>query len=115
MYLWNGTVPARETGMLKRTSLISGAALLIALAPLVSGKGDAQDRDAPEPPSAALLVETRCGFCHSAALLIMLAKRKLAEDGPEEIQAFLAGHHAPDAEARLAILQFLLSAPEPLK
>jgi hypothetical protein len=100
--------------MLKRTSLISGAALLIALAPLVTGKGDAQDRNAPEPPSAALLVDTRCGFCHSTALLMDLAQRKLAEDGPEEMKAFLAGHHAPDAEARFAIFQFLLSAAEPM-
>ena len=100
--------------MLKRKPLIVGLVLLLALSSNFKREADAQDRDPSGQPSGALLVETRCGFCHSTALLKVLADRKLAEDGSDEMQAFLAGHHAPDAEARLAILQFLLSAPGPV-
>lgn len=97
--------------MLVRKRLIA-AALPLALACLAPGPAIAEDRDASSQPSDALFVETRCGFCHSTAPLIVLAQRKLSEDGPEEVKAFLVGHHAPDDEAREAIFRFLLNAPD---
>lgn len=98
--------------MLVRKRLIGAATLVLTLVCLPSGHGTGEERHVPDQPSGALLVEARCGFCHSAALLAVLAQRKLAEDGPEEVMTFLVGHHAPDAEARLAIFQFLSTALE---
>lgn len=61
-----------------------------------------------EAPSAASLFGARCIFCHGAAVTLAFSRKKLDAEGPNGLDAFLSGHHAPDDEARAAIVKFLL-------
>ena len=59
----------------------------------------------PEIEEQAIqFIGARCTFCHSAPLMLALSRRMLDQGGP---YAFLLEHHAPDNEARAAIVQFL--------
>jgi hypothetical protein len=39
--------------------------------------------------------------------MLAFSQRKLDAGGPQALDTFLSGHHAPDAEARAAIVKFL--------
>ena len=60
-----------------------------------------------EAPSGASLIGARCIFCHGPALMLGFSQRNLDAGGPKALDTFLSGHHAPDAEARAAIVKFL--------
>lgn len=52
-------------------------------------------------------IEQRCTFCHSRILSMVLLNRVFEADGLTGVDAFLARHHMPDAEARKLILDYL--------
>ena len=82
-------------------------ALSVALAGRVSGQ---EKEDAFQPinqPSPVALIGARCVFCHGPAVMLSLSRRLLDETGLKALDVFLARHHAPDKEARDAIVQFL--------
>lgn len=88
-------------------------ALTMALMAPSPGVGQAA-REGEEEAAAVSLVKARCLFCHGAVTMLGFSQRMLDAGGPEALDIFLAGHHAPDAEARRAIVQFLSrSIPAP--
>ena len=92
--------------MLFRDSAALFTAVFFALAVTASSQeGSVQ----VEQPSAERLIEARCSFCDGSRVLSTLSQRKLAEEGLEALDLFLSSHHAPDAEARQAIVRFLAS------
>lgn len=58
-------------------------------------------------PPPVRLIGARCVFCHGAPLMLGFSRRMLDKGGTQALDAFLATHHAPDTEAREAIVQFL--------
>ena len=57
--------------------------------------------------SAIELIAARCTFCHSPAIVLVFSQRMLEQKGSNALDGFLAKHHAPDAQARAAIVEFL--------
>lgn len=58
-------------------------------------------------PHAIKLIEARCTFCHGPTLMLGFSRRMLDKGGKDLLDEFLAKHHAPDAAARAAIVNFL--------
>ena len=52
-------------------------------------------------------IEQRCTFCHSRILTFTLLNWSVEKHGIAELDAFLARHHLPDAEAREVIIHYL--------
>jgi hypothetical protein len=77
----------------------------------VAALGQAEEtfRDASKQPTGVRLIGARCLFCHGPTLMLAFSRRMLDRGGMDALDAFLAGHHAPDAEARAAIVDFLAS------
>lgn len=83
-------------------------ALWIALAGRGLGQGQEYTTESIGNPSAVELIGARCIFCHGPAIMLSFSRKLLSEAGREGLDAFLAQHHAPDDDARDAIVQFLL-------
>lgn len=66
--------------------------------------------EATEPSLGKRLVDARCVTCHGLALTLGFSAKLLAEEGGEALDEFLVEHHAPDEEARQAIVQYLSEA-----
>lgn len=94
--------------MYLRSLLVPVLALTSGLAMASRGAGQDLAPTRTETPSAVSLFGARCIFCHGAAVALAFSRKKLDAGGPEELDAFLSGHHAPDDEARAAIVKFLL-------
>ena len=86
-----------------------GLALSIALAGPAPGENQDDTTQSNDRPSPVALIGARCIFCHGPALMLSFSRKLLNEAGPEGLDVFLAHHHAPDADARDAIVQFLLN------
>lgn len=86
-------------------------AYVLALSIALAERAPSQEqKDAFQPinqPSPVALIRARCVFCHGPAVMLSLSRRLLNAAGPESLDVFLARHHAPDEEARDAIVQFL--------
>ena len=63
-------------------------------------------------PTPTRLIQARCGFCHDPDLTFAFSRRVLEVGGTEALDDFLATHHAPDAEAREAIVRYLSELPK---
>lgn len=63
--------------------------------------------EATEPSLGKRLVDARCVTCHGRPLTLGFSARLLADAGGDGLDLFLAEHHAPDAEARQAIVDYL--------
>ena len=81
-------------------------ALSIALAGDASGQEREDAYQSIDQPSPVALIKARCVFCHGPAVMLSLSRTLLDAAGPEALDVFLARHHAPDEEARDAIVQF---------
>ena len=82
-------------------------ALSIAFTGRAPGQGQEDAYQSIDRPSPVALIEARCVFCHGPAVMLSFSLRLLNAAGPEALDVFLAQHHAPDEEARDAIVQFL--------
>lgn len=93
---------------MKRRSLRALAvALTVAMPSASHGAEDRPAQDRPAAASAVELIRARCIFCHGPALMLALSQRVLDTGGMPALDVLLAGHHAPDAAARAAIVDFL--------
>ena len=90
-----------------RPVLVPLLALTIALLVPASPGGQEADETASEPPSAVDLIKSRCLSCHGPTTMLAFSRRILDAGGPAALDTLLARHHAPDAEARAAIVQYL--------
>lgn len=61
------------------------------------------------PPTGISLIGARCVFCHGPMSMLAFSRKKLDAGGAEGLDDFLAAHHAPDDEARAAIVKFLVN------
>lgn len=68
--------------------------------------------DKPRQPPASRLMEARCTSCHGLTLALSFSREMLDDGGKDALDAFLAKHHAPDAAARAAIVDFLAARRE---
>ena len=66
----------------------------------------------PGGSTPARLVQARRGFYYEPALTCAFSQRLLDSDGTQALDAYFATHHAPDAEAREAIVRFLSERSE---
>lgn len=86
--------------------------LALALALVLAGVAPAAELEKPSPPAVApspvALIGARCVFCHGPAVMLSFSRNLLFEGGPGALDAFLERHHAPDKEARDAIVRFLV-------
>ena len=82
-------------------------ALTMALGTPSAGAGQELGPGQTEDPAAVDLVKARCLFCHGAVTMLGFSHRILDAGGPDALDSFLTGHHAPDTEARGAIVLFL--------
>ena len=86
-------------------------AYVLALSIALAERAPSQEqKDAFQPidqPSPVALIGARCVVCHGPAVMLSLSRRLLDTSGPEALDVFLARHHAPDEEARDAIVRFL--------
>lgn len=90
-----------------RSVLLPALAMGTILTAASLGLGQDAERSRTGEPSAVSLVAARCTFCHGAATTLAFSRRVLDSGGPEALDLFLAGHHAPDAGARASIVDFL--------
>ena len=88
-------------------SIIAAAALGLAVLAAPGGAGEVAQGGVAEPQDAVRLLGARCTFCHGPVLMLGFSRRMLDAGGSAALDAFLARHHAPDAEARAAIVDFL--------
>ena len=70
-------------------------------------KSSNQDKDAIE--RGAMLVESRCSFCHDQTSLIELARQSIKRNGYEYFATFFKRHHAPDERERADMISYLVS------
>lgn len=88
-------------------------AYILALSMAVSGRAPGQNQEdvaqSFDDPSPVALIGARCIFCHGPALMLSFSRKLLIESGQEGLDLFLAKHHAPDEDAREAIVHFLLN------
>lgn len=84
-------------------------ALALTMAAAMSASAGEQDGTPAlrEQPSPVRLIGARCVFCHGPVLMLGFSRRMLQAGGPAALDEFLATHHAPDREAREAIVDFL--------
>ena len=90
--------------MFLRYALAFSVAVSTALGSAALGEEAAERAETPQP---ARLIGARCVFCHGPTLMLAFSRRMVESGGMEALDAFLASHHAPDAEARAAIVRFL--------
>ena len=69
--------------------------------------GQEQPSDQLNETAASDLIRSRCTFCHGQALTLQFSRRILYSNGPTALDELLAQHHAPNAEERDAIVEFL--------
>lgn len=79
----------------------------------LAGQALGQDREeidqSKDYPSPASIIGARCVFCHGPTVMLSFSHKLLAEAGQQGLDDFLRIHHAPDKEARDAIVQFFLN------
>jgi len=90
--------------MFLRYALALSVAVYTAHVNDASGEEAAERAEAPQP---ARLIGARCVFCHGPTLMLAFSRRMVESGGMEALDAFLFTHHAPDADARAAIVRFL--------
>lgn len=69
--------------------------------------GQEQPSDQLNETPVSDLISSRCTFCHGQALTLEFSRRILFSNGPTALDELLAQHHAPNAEERDAIMDFL--------
>ena len=93
-----------------RSILFPTLALGMILVAASLGMGEDADQGSAQEPSGVRLVSARCVFCHGPTTTVAFSRRLLDTGGEAALDTFLAGHHAPDAEARASIVNFLSRA-----
>ncbi len=63
-----------------------------------------------EIPLVAQVIAGRCVFCHGPITMMGFSRRMVDEGGPEALDTFLVTHHAPDEDARRALVEFFTPA-----
>lgn len=101
------TNPERENRIILRCAFL----LIFAISTAVgtTARGDEQSNALAEEsnPPIVRLIGARCIFCHGPVLMLAFSRKTLDTGGPPALDAFLAKHHAPDAEVREAIVRYL--------